>query len=284
MGHVTSLQRVHLRTPRIEDSVAFYTKGFGLTLLSDDGQTARFSGARSGVEVLRVTKGAPGLAGLAFTIPAEEMNAALDEFSAKGLAPVAAEEGFTVLSPDGHAFDFVVDQGAPDATATDGGLPLFVSHVVMNSLDAPRLTSFFVDDLGFVVADRYERDLLTFLKARQPQHHCIGVSPGEASTLNHFSLDVGSIDALMRSVGRMKKAGFEPVWGPGRHGPGGNVFCYFEDPTGFVAEFTCDVLQIEDDSTWVPKEWPRVPDTANVWGTGGPSPRAVGLMAGRHEA
>ena len=60
-------------------------------------------------------------------------------------------------------------------------------------------------------------------------------------------MDCGSVDALMRGLSRMKALGHEPVWGPGRHGPGGNVFCYFEDPTGFVPEYTCEVIQIPAD-------------------------------------
>ena len=131
------------------------------------------------------------------------------------------------------------------------------------------------------VTDAYENDLLVFLKCDQPQHHCIGISPGDAGALNHFSVDVGSIDGLMKGIGRMQKAGFTPIWGPGRHGPGGNVFAYFEDPTGFVAEFTCDVLQIDDPESWQARHWPRVPENANVWGTGGPTPRAIALMSGQ---
>ena len=287
MGPIKRLQGVIIRTPKFPESVDYYVKGFGLTLVSDDGKRAVFDGARGCAGVLEIIAGEEaGLVGLTFAMPdADALRTSKVELAAKGYAASDRAEGggaFSVISPDGQVIAFVTDAGAPDAESTADGLPLFVSHTVINSLDAPRLTSFFVDVLGFRVADRYERDLLTFLKVDQPQHHCVGVSPGESSSLNHFSLDVGSIDGLMRSVGRMQKAGYTPIWGPGRHGPGGNVFCYFEDPTGFVAEFTCDVLQIEDEKTWVPKEWPRVPDTANVWGTGGPSLRAVALMSGNH--
>ena len=79
----------------------------------------------------------------------------------------------------------------------------------------------------------------------------------------------------------MQKLGFKPLWGPGRHGPGGNVFCYFEDPSGLVCEFTCELFQIEDEASWIAKEWERTADNGNVWGTGGPSQRAIDLMSGR---
>jgi hypothetical protein len=34
----------------------------------------------------------------------------------------------------------------------------------------------------------------------------------------------------------MRKHGFEPGWGPGRHGPGNNIFCYFKEPVNYVVE------------------------------------------------
>ena len=40
---------------------------------------------------------------------------------------------------------------------------------------------------------------------------------------------VTDIDGVMRGIGRMRDAGKDPVWGPGRHGPGNNRFVYFHD-------------------------------------------------------
>ena len=34
------------------------------------------------------------------------------------------------------------------------------------------------------------------------------------------------------------------MWGPGRHGPGSNTFAYFQDPNGFVAEYTTALEEI----------------------------------------
>lgn len=285
MERVKRVQCVHIQTPAFDESVDYYEQGFGLTLLDNDGQIARLAGARGGPKILQIVRDEkPRLAGMTMTMTSvKALNAARAAIVAKGIKVEEAqgEGAFAVTDPDGHRVEVVLDQGDPDERPTADGKSLFISHCVLNTPDHDRLLAFYEDVLGFVEVDRYEKNLLTFLKADQPQHHCIGICTGEASALNHFSTDVGSIDALMRSVGRMKQLGYEPAWGPGRHGPGGNVFCYFEDPTGFVAEFTCDVLQIDDVSAYQGKEWLRVPENANVWGTGGPSPRAVDLMSGR---
>ena len=283
MRPIRRLQALALEIPALDPSIDYYTKGFGLRLMQRSADRADFAGADGRTVILTLHRGAkPCLRTLTFVLDSthdiERAEAALRQ---RGVTIVPSpQNALTVVDPDGRHIGFVADDHidtGPDAEAR----PLLVSHVVINSLDASRLTAFFVDTLGFTVADRYEQDLLTFLRCAQPQHHCIGISPGAQNSLNHFSVDCGSIDALMKGVGRMQKIGLTPTWGPGRHGPGGNVFCYFEDPTGFVAEFTCDVIQIHDDAAWVAREWPRVPDTANVWGTGGPSPRAIELMSGR---
>ena len=50
----------------------------------------------------------------------------------------------------------------------------------------------------------------------------------------------------MRALGRMRRAGHDTIWGPGRHGPGGNVFCYFIDPAGNVIEYTAELIELTE--------------------------------------
>ena len=288
MEPIKRLRSVHLATPELEASTAFYTAGFGLRARGERDGVRAFSGARSEDAVLRLEAAdRPRMVGLTFALAdAAALARAREALGAAGLEAGAGDPddasgvSFSVTDPDGRRIAFAVDAGAPDEAPVEDGRPLFVSHAVLNSPDAPRLSAFYTATLGLGLADRYEKGLLDFLRVDQPQHHCLGVSPAERASLNHFSVDVGSIDALMRGIGRMKQAGHEPIWGPGRHGPGGNVFCYFEDPAGFVAELTCEVGKIADDAAWEAKEWPRVPEVANVWLTGGPTPRAIALMGG----
>ncbi len=52
--------------------------------------------------------------------------------------------------------------------------------------------------------------------------------------------------SVMRGGGRMKDAGYPIQWGPGRHGPGNNLFNYFIDPFGVVIEYTAEVEQVDE--------------------------------------
>lgn len=288
MRPIASLVGVTLDTPKLEAMADFYEAAFGLGRASADADEVALKGEAGAAAQLRLRRAvASGLAELSFAMRSrEDIDASAVALANQGVSlvdlPVDANDGygFAIRDPDGTKLRFTVQPEPPREPPAPGDRPLFVSHVVLNSLDPVRRVAFFTDVLGFTVTDAYEKGLLTFLRCDQPQHHCIGISPGESVSLNHFAMDCGNLDALMRSIGRMQRLGHSPIWGPGRHGPGGNIFCYYQDPDGNVPEFTCDVLQIADPQSWQPKEWARTPANGNTWGTGGPTPRAVELMNG----
>jgi catechol 2,3-dioxygenase-like lactoylglutathione lyase family enzyme len=282
MNLIVALTGLDLECAELEKTTAFYVDAFGLEAVRREAGRVSLKGAgRQPRQVTFAVGTRCRLLGLNFEL---DPLANLQDFAAR-----LESRGLEVLRPGAHSVSFQDPDGTdllvskspgwqPEEVRGASDRPLFLSHVVVNSPNAARLIDFYVDTLGFRVSDRYERGLLTLLRCHQPQHHCLGIAPAGYSGLNHFAMECGTIDAVMTSVGRMKREGSEPIWGPGRHGPGRNVFCYFEDPNGFVAEFTCEVLSIPDGDRWEPKEWARTPENANVWGTGGASPRAIKLM------
>lgn len=155
-----------------------------------------------------------------------------------------------------------------------------MSHIVINTVDARRLADFYVSVLGFTISDWYENDYIIFLRCGD-DHHSLGLSQAKSCSLNHMAFLLDDLESVMKAIGAIKNAGGGvPVWGPGRHGPGGNVFAYFEDPAGFITEYTAELIKIPSSTDWAAKEWKRCPENGNVWGTGGPSARAISLMEG----
>jgi catechol 2,3-dioxygenase-like lactoylglutathione lyase family enzyme len=277
------LTGIELETPRWERSISFYVDHFGLEIAQRGHNFVSLKGTGHQTRQVTLVAGLRArLRGLQFEMhPSSDLRHYSQALRARG---IACEElspiSLSFSDPDGTRIGLICDpQWEAEQESATGERPIFLSHVVVNSPDPARLLAFYVDTLGLRVSDMYEKGLLTFLRCDQPQHHCLGISPASSSGLNHFAMDCGSIDAVMMGLGRMKRGGFEPIWGPGRHRPGGNVFCYFEDPSGFVAEFTCGLLSIPAGDHWTPTEWPRTPDNANSWGTGGPTPRAIKLMS-----
>ena len=55
------------------------------------------------------------------------------------------------------------------------------------------------------------------------------------------------------------------MWGPGRHGPGNNLFIFIEDLDKNWLEFSAELEIIHDRKV---NEWPQSEKTLNLWGKG----------------
>ena len=64
------------------------------------------------------------------------------------------------------------------------------------------------------------------------------------------------------------------TWGPGRHGPGNNLFIMFDDPAGNHVELSAEMEQFHDEQADHPvRHWRPVPRSINLWGAPPPSGR-----------
>ena len=182
-----------------------------------------------------------------------------------------------VRDPEGRRLEISADVAEHGTEPIRAFGPDRLSHIVLNSTDLEASKAFYQQVLGFRISDWYENDQMVFLSCNE-LHHCIVLAPGRWTSLNHVAFEVASVDEVMRALGRMRKAGVDTIWGPGRHGPGGNVFCYFVDPVGNVIEYTAELLVLPED--WQPHSWVRNQENADVWGTsGGISPEIIAAMA-----
>jgi len=57
------------------------------------------------------------------------------------------------------------------------------------------------------------------------------------------------------------------LWGPGRHGPGGNLFVFFDDLDGNHIELSAEMERFFDDRAhYEARTWNAGPSTINLWG------------------
>ena len=108
---------------------------------------------------------------------------------------------------------------------------------------------------------------LWFLHCNSTEHSSIVLAKTNMPTLNHVAFEMPDFDSVMRGMGRMKDNGYPIEWGPGRHGPGNNVFAYFCGPDELPIEYTAEVLQIDD--SYVPRGsdyWKFPPGRSDHWG------------------
>jgi catechol-2,3-dioxygenase len=179
--------------------------------------------------------------------------------------------GFRFHDNDGRTVELSADVAwRPFRPVEEGeSRPVSISHVVFNTADLDATRRFYESVLDFKVSDWVE-DFFCFMRTGKA-HHTIAFARSRHSSLNHVSFEVRGLDEFMRATGAMMRRGFDPVWGPGRHGAGDNTFSYFKDPgTGYVMEYTTALQLIDDEHGWTPKVYSNSPEDTDQWGTSNP--------------
>jgi catechol 2,3-dioxygenase len=134
-----------------------------------------------------------------------------------------------------------------------------------NAGDIARTNAFLIDVLGFRLVDH--SGPLHFFHCDSTDHSSMVTGQTGKPTLNHVAFEMPDLDSVMRGAGRMRDAGFPVEWGPGRHGAGDNVFCYFAGPEEFPIEYTGEVLQVDDSYQFHgPEYWKWPPGRLDQWG------------------
>jgi catechol 2,3-dioxygenase len=140
--------------------------------------------------------------------------------------------GFGFADPEGRSLA-VVHGGDKDHTDTKDvkDRPRKIAHVNLNCAQLEKSNAFLVDVLGFRKIDH--SGPLHFMHCDSTDHSSMVMGAAATPTLNHVSFELPDLDSCMRGGGRMRDAGYPIEWGPGRHGAGNNVFCYFAGPEEF---------------------------------------------------
>ena len=171
----------------------------------------------------------------------------------------------SVVDPDGNRIVFGVARTSPMA---DASLVARLQHVVMASTDAPRLSAFYQDVLGFVLSDNVVDDaggLRTAFLRCGAEHHSFAVFQAAKCWFDHHCYEAGDW-GLIRDWGDHFAACDVPVqWGPGRHGPGNNLFVFVHDPDGNWVEISAELEIVSQDRQ--SGTWKHEQRTLNSWGS-----------------
>ncbi|MGH1561096.1 hypothetical protein ACRAWD_31980 [Caulobacter segnis] len=81
-----------------------------------------------------------------------------------------------------------------------------------------------------------------------------------------------SVDAMMKGVGKLRRAEHNVVWGPGRHTAGDNTFSYFISPGQFVVGYTSELVEVDDDAWQASVHTPSL-EVMDQWGYGEGGPK-----------
>src|SRR5205823_5770567 len=86
--------------------------------------------------------------------------------------------------------------------------------------------------------------------------------------LHHTAFELRDWEHVKLACDHLAANGVGLIWGPGRHGPGHNVFTYHDDPDGNVVELFCELDTISDErlGCFDPRPWHEDdPQRPKVW-------------------
>lgn len=263
------LRSVELELAEVAPAANFLERVWGLIPAGAGGRTRYFRGTGDHPYILSLTQAAaPAVAAITFSGSSDEVDAVrkqagVPSHAAKAFDVPGGGSGFDVRGPEAQTYRFITETTTP-APLKDPDKPIQITHAVINSTDVDASERFAVEKLGFKVSDRTGH--MRFLRCN-PKHHAVAYAQAQFASLNHIAFEMQDLDAVMRGIGRMREAGFESVWGPGRHGPGGNVFGYFIAPYGGVIEYTAEVGEVGDDyKVGGPEDWKWPAGRMDHWG------------------
>lgn len=273
---IRGVRSVELVAGNLDEAARFYEDVWALTPVATERNDARyFRGTARYHHVLGLHRGAqPAIVRIVFDVADR---AGIDALHAKiaaaggkpgtpsKLAIAGGGYGFGCKDPDGRNLAFVADADDHAEAADQPDRPRKIVHVNLNARDFDGSLRFFTDMLGFKVVD--DNAPLWFLHCASTDHCSIVLCKTGLPTLNHIAFDMPEFDSVMRGMGRMKDNGYPIEWGPGRHGPGNNVFAYFCGPDEVPLEYAAEVLQIDDSYQRRGSDyWKFKPGRSDQWG------------------
>ena len=278
---VRALRSVDLGFSDLDQALRFFTEAWNLTHVGESGgmHYLRATGAFHHIVTLR-RAAKPTLIRIVFDAADR---ATVDALHAQVLAhdlktidaPAKLRQphgdyGFGFKDPEDRNIAVVCGLKDHADTADKPDRPRKLSHVNINAGDSEATFLCYRDALGFTLTDTTRR--LRFLSCNS-DHHSMVLGFTGGATLNHIAFELPDLDSVMRGAGRMRDHGRAIEWGPGRHGPGNNVFCYFLGPEDFPLEYTAEMQQVDArHRARTAEHWTWAPGRLDQWGiSAGPS-------------
>jgi len=280
---VQALRSIDLGFADPSKALRFFTDVWNLTPAGESGgvHSLRGTGAFHHIVTVRQTPQPTLIRMVLDAADRETVDALHAQVLAHGLTAVEmpallrqphGDYGFGFKDPEGRNIAVVCGVRDHAGAADKADRPRKLSHVNVNAGDSDATLRCYRDALGFMLTDTTQR--LRFLSCNA-DHHSMVLGFTGGPTLNHIAFEMPDLDSVMRGAGRMRDHGRPIEWGPGRHGPGNNVFCYFLGPEDMPLELTAEMQQIDaTHRARTPDEWTWLPGRLDHWGiTAGPSER-----------
>ena len=156
----------------------------------------------------------------------------------------------------------------PSAVTLSGRL----QHVVVASNNLDQMMRFYQDVLGYVPSDYVNANMadpasrkVAFYRS-DPEHHSFAVFAASDVRSDHHAYEVDDWNAIRDWADHMSDMHIKIWWGPGRHGPGNNLFFMIKDPHENQVEISAELEVMPREMA--PRVWPMEERSLNLWGDG----------------
>ncbi|MEE6169676.1 MULTISPECIES: VOC family protein [unclassified Mycolicibacterium] len=278
----TAVSHIGLSVPDVGAAANFYQRVLGLTVHDQPAPDRVRLGWGVGHHVIELVQGDKGLRHYGFEVrdsngveaiskrlaDAGYSTAELGQDYLDGAVEGAPAHGVVVADPHGIPVHFhTAVQRRGECTADTGRRPIKYQHITLGTDDVAAMAAFFVDVVGFRISDQLEDGRFAWLRSDRDHHTLAVVNVGRGGDIDHFSFDLAKWADFKEWCDRLTDEDVDVTWGPGRHGPGNNLFVFFDDPVGNHIELSAEMEKFHDDRvTYVPRRWKPIPNTVNLWG------------------
>ncbi|MFT4084995.1 MAG: VOC family protein [Nocardioides sp.] len=283
-----TLHHVALASPKAPEAVDFYTGDWGLHEVSREEGVVRLGASRDAGEdysLVLVTSEKKAVDHFCLvTTDKADYDATLARILERGEVVVpdapccpGMTEGFSVIDPEGRRVEFGLRPATklPDPADLPDAVPMFPAHIVLNSTQIEATTQWYCDILGFAVRE-WRAENMSFLFSNR-DHHTVAFNRAPHASLNHVAWEMPELNQFFRQIARASKTTLgEKLYGPGRHGPGDYIFCYFLDPMQFICECETDGVKVDDPADFPFRVLEYSKESLDQWLgvlSGGKSPR-----------
>lgn len=270
----TATSHLGLRVPDIAAALRFYTTVIGLSTH----QTLAGGGVRlgwsSGYHVIDLLPGDAGVDRFGFVLQRTEDLADLRARLVSTAVDIddldlsdADRQGFQIIDPDGNHVQFLtsLDHARPSGIAAGPGGTRF-QHITLATTNVGRMLDFYVRVIGFRQSDVLGDNEFTWLRSNR-EHHTLALVAAEGAGIDHYAFDIASWEEMKTWCDHLTEEEVDITWGPGRHGPGNNLFCFFDDPAGHHIELSAELERFHDDRvSYAVRRWNPAPRSVNLWG------------------
>ena len=275
---------VAINVTDLDRSATFYEKTVGLTLEERTADAVFLRCSENHHDIMLAAASEPGLKRVGWQMESEralkalethlaEIGCAVVQVSAAEAASLSISRAVRMTEPStGATFEFYVDM-MPAASSWQPAHTKIarLGHLVIGSPDSAAMRRFMIEQLNFRVSDQID-EMITFMRCfPNPYHHSLGLGASSKPVLNHVNFMVSEIDDIGKGHNRVRAAGSEVVFGPGRHPPSDSIFLYFLDPDGITLEYSFGMEEFAEVGARDARTLPKGGESVDYWG-GSPTP------------